>query len=145
MTTSSGFESTMDVSQFVADMPARSGCAVEAALRNELTNTPGEASQRHLGASQRTRRIAPRSHAGLHSFDERLVLEAHPAIDAPIEIASRAHLASVIGVRISNLADQCFRGRDRYHLHEIDLIRINIEGHVRPQFEVGPQPLTIVG
>src|SRR5882724_3466586 len=139
MTTSRGFESTMVLSQIVAGMPAGGGGTVEAALRNEFTNTPREASQAYLGASQGAGRIAPRTHAGLHSFDQRLVLQAHPAIDAPIEIAGRAHFTPVIGVRVGNLADQCFRGRDRYHLHEIDLIRINVEGHVRPQLEVGPE------
>src|SRR5579863_3107344 len=141
MTTSRGAESTM----VLAGVPAGGGGTVEAALWNEFTNTPREASQAYLGASQGTRRIAPRTHAGLHSFDQRLVLQAHPAIDAPIEIASRAHFAPLIGMRVGNLADQGFRGRDRYHLHEIDLVRIHVEGHVRPQLEVGPQPLTIAG
>ena len=101
--------------------------------------------QGYFGASQGTRSETARSHTGLYSFDERLVLEAHPTIDTPIEIARRAHFATVIGVRVGDLADQSFRGRDRDHLHEIDLIRINIKSHIRPQLEVGPQPLPIVG
>src|SRR5258708_34240738 len=113
MTTSRGFESTMVLAQIVADMPARTGCAVEAALRNEFTHTPREASQAYLGASQRTRRITARSHAGLHSFDERLVLEAHPAIDAPIVVASRAHLPPVIGSAVREFAGQGFTRRTR--------------------------------
>src|ERR1700722_10073845 len=138
MTMSRGFVSATALSHVVADVPAWTRRAFEAAFRNEFAHAARKAAQAHLGTSQGARRKAARSHAGLHPLDERLVLEAHPAIDAPIEIARGTHLAPVIGMRIGDLADQSLRGRDRYHLHEIDLIRIDVEGHIRPQLEIGP-------
>src|SRR5258708_13313664 len=105
MMTSRSFESTMVLSRIVANMPTGAGGTVEAALRNEFTNMPREAAQAYLGASQGTRRIAPRSHAGLHPFDDRLVLEPHPAIDAPVDIAPVAHFTPLICARGAHRPD----------------------------------------
>src|SRR6516165_8741854 len=91
MTTSRACESTTMSARQVAGMPAGAGRVVHAALRNEIAHASGKAAQRDLGAPEGSGRVASRSHAGLHPLDERLVLDAHPAVDAPIEIARGAH------------------------------------------------------
>src|SRR5580692_2139232 len=110
MTTSRGFESATILFHVASEMPAGARRTVQAALWNEVAHAASKAAQADLGTSQGTRRIAARPHTGLYTLDERLVLETHPAIDPPIEIARRAHLAPVIGVRVGDLADQGFRG-----------------------------------
>ena len=34
-------------------------------------------------------------------------------------------------------------GRNRQELHEVDLVRVDVEGHVRPQLEVNPLALPL--
>src|SRR5882757_1860258 len=138
ITASRGDSATVLSRQSAGGSPAGARCTLEPALRNEFAHAARKTSQRYLVVSQRARTVAARAHAGLHPFDQRLVLQADSAIDAPIQVACRAHFAPVIRVRIGNLAHQSFGGRYRNHLHEVALVRIDVEGHVRPQLEVGP-------
>src|SRR3546814_21101212 len=46
---------------------------------------------------------------------------------------------------VADLADERLRRRDGKELHEIDLVGIDVEGDVRPQLEIEPQPLRFLG
>src|SRR6266850_7491119 len=145
MTTSRRLESAMSQPHVMPLQPARCGSTLEPAFRYEFAHAAREAAQRYLVAAQRSRTVAAGMHPRLHALDERLVLGAHPPIDAPVEVSGRTHFTAAIGVRIGDLAYQRFGGRNRNHLHEIDLIRIDVEGDVRPQLEIDPQTLPLVG
>src|ERR1700722_6146191 len=76
----------------------------------EAAHAAREAAQAHLALAQRAGGVAARGHAGLHPVDEPLVLGAHTAIDAPVEVAHRAHLAACVRVYVGDLADHGLGG-----------------------------------
>ena len=89
--------------------------------------------------------IARRFHPGLHARDQHGVLGIDLAVDAPVEIARRAHFAPRVGAHIGDLADQRLGRRDRHELHEVDLVGIDVEGDVRPQPVIAPHPPALLG
>jgi len=80
-------------------------------------------------------------HAELDSGDQLGVFRVDSAIDPPVEISHRPHLTTIVGQRIADLAQQRFRRAHRNELHEIDLVRVNVEGDVGEQLEVKPLAL----
>src|SRR2546429_5716378 len=111
------------------------------AFRNQLAHAPRETAQAHLAFAQGSAGVAARGHARLYPPDQRLVLETDAPVDAPVQIARGAHLAARVRVHIGDLANQGLGGRYRQELDEGDLVRGDGEGEVRPELEVGPQPL----
>src|SRR5579863_6059452 len=91
------------------------------ALGDQRAHALREAAQADLALAQGPHGVAARGHARLDPLDERLVLEAHAAVDAPVEVACEAHLAPCVRVHVGDLADHGLGGRDRQELHEIDL------------------------
>src|SRR5689334_8857869 len=89
--------------------PASRWCAVQAALRDEVAHAVAEAPQTDFALAQRPHRVAARAHSGLHALDQLLVLDIHLAIDPPVEVARRPHLASIVGMHIRNLTNQRLR------------------------------------
>jgi len=81
----------------------------------------------------------------LHPAYQQPILFIDPPVDPPVEVARGAHLAAPIGQRIADLPDQGGGRRKRQELHEIDLVWVDVECHIRPQLEIEPQPLPIVG
>src|SRR5580700_6022885 len=79
-------------------------------LGDESAHAPGEAAQAHLPFAQRTGGVAAGSHARLHALDQRLVLGADAAVDAPVEVANGAHFAARIRMHVSDLADHGLGG-----------------------------------
>src|SRR5580698_9523487 len=102
------------------------------ALGKQSANTLPETAQAHLGGPQGAARIGARIHARLHPLDERLVFQVDLPVDTPVQIARRAHLAPLVGVDVGNLTYQGLGRRDRNELHEVDLIRIDVEGQIGP-------------
>src|SRR5215470_7371258 len=113
------------------------------ALGNQGAQAPRETAQAHLARAQRAGHVAARCHPRLHPLDQFLVLETHAAIDAPVEIACGAHLAARVRIHVYHFADHGLGGGYRQKLHEIDLVRIDVEGDIRPELEVGPQALPL--
>ena len=113
------------------------------ALGDQLAHAAREAAQAHLGVGQRPGGVAARGHARLHALDQHLVLDAHAAVDAQVEVARRAHLAPRVRMHVGDLADQGLGRRQRHELHEVDLVRVDVERHVGPELEVRPQALAL--
>ena len=53
-------------------------------------------------------------------------------------MAADAHLAAVVGQRITDLADHCLGRADRQELHEVDLVGVDVEGDVGEQLVIEP-------
>src|SRR6185312_1659227 len=81
-----------------------------AALGNEGPNPPREAAQTNLALAERADGVGLRGHPGLNALYEPLVLHADPAVDAPVEIARRAHFPARIGMGVGDLADHRLGG-----------------------------------
>ena len=111
--------------------------------RHQRAVFAGEAAQAHLGRTERAGIVARRAHAGLHARDQFGVFLVDLAVDAPVEITRRLHLAARIGMHIGDLADHGLVRRDRQELHEVDLVGIDIERVVGPELEIDPQPLPV--
>src|SRR6185437_7403917 len=118
--------------------------AGQPALRDQLPHAPREAPQAYLSLPQRAWRIPVRRHAFLNTLDQLLVFHVDLPVDAPVEVTRRAHLPAIVRKHVGDLPDQGLRRGDRYELHEIDLIRIDVECHAGPELEVGPQPLPVL-
>ncbi len=123
-------------------IPVRAAAAGDS--RDETAHAPAEAAQTYLALAQGTHGVAARGHPGLHALDQRLVLHADAPVDAPVEITRGAHFAPRIRVHIGDLPDHRLGRRHGQELHEIDLVRIDIESDIRPQLEIDPQPLPLV-
>jgi len=97
-----------------------------------------EAAQADFALPQRTRDIGRRLHAELHASDQFRVLRIHLPVDPPVEVADRAHLAAVVGERVADLADHRLGRAHRQELHEVDLVRVDVERDVRKQLVIQP-------
>src|SRR5579863_9255026 len=86
--------------------PAARRRLLQGALGDDAAHARGKAAQAHLVHAQGPRGVAARGHARLHPLNQRLVLEAHPPVDAPVEVARDAHLAARVRMHIGNLANQ---------------------------------------
>src|SRR6516162_8574476 len=74
----------------------------QGALGDQGAHTSPETAQTDLAVAQGTRGVAARGHTRLHALDQGLVLEAHAAVDAPVEVARGTHLAARIRMYISD-------------------------------------------
>src|ERR1700683_429349 len=86
--------------------PAPRGRVLQGAFGDEAAHARGEAAQANLTVTQRPRGVAHRGHARLHALDQRLVLQTHAPVDAPVQIARDAHLAARVRMHVGNLAHQ---------------------------------------
>jgi hypothetical protein len=100
----------------------------------------GHRPQADLVLRQRPRLEDAAVHAGLDPLDQVTVLGVDDPVDAPVEITRRPGLAARIGQAVGDFPDQRPAGPERDHLHEVELLGIDVEGEVRPQQVVIPAP-----
>lgn len=105
----------------------------------------GKSAQTDFAFAQRTGGIALAFHACLDARDKRGIFRIHLPVDPPIEVAGGLHLPAIIRQRIADFADQRLGRGNGKELHEIDLIGINIEGHIGPELEIKPMTLAAFG
>jgi len=74
-----------------------------------------------------------------------MILRVDQPVDPAVQIARPAHRARLAGQRVADVAQHRQRRRNRQPLHEGDLIGIEFERGVRPQLQVKPQTLLVLG
>jgi len=74
----------------------------------------------------------------LNPADQVGVLGIDSAIDPPVQIARCRHFATAVWQRVADLADDTRRRRHRQPLHEVDLVRVDVERHAREQLVIKP-------
>jgi len=115
----------------------------QARLGDEVADTRGKGAQCGLVGAERAGPVGTAFHARLHARDQHMILGVDQPVDAPVQIARRAHRARLAGQRVAGIAQHGQRRRNRQPLHEGDLIGIEFERGVRPQLEVKPQALFV--
>src|SRR5450432_3618541 len=85
--------------------PTPRGRLGKRAFRDQPAHALRKAAQADLPVTQWPGRIAAGAHPLLHARDELLVLNAHAAVDAPVEVAHGMHLAAAVRVYVGDLAD----------------------------------------
>jgi len=84
-------------------------------------------------------------HAQLHAGDELGVLRVNPPVDPPVQVPRSLHFAPLIWKRIADLADHRLGRAHRHELHEVDLVRIDVERDVGEQLVIEPLALVALG
>src|SRR5210317_404479 len=87
----------------------------------------GEGLQTDLSRRNRPRLVIAARESGPDPFNQCRVLGIDLAVDPPVEVPGDPHFARIVGETVGDFADQRLPSAQRQHLHEIDLIRINVE------------------
>src|SRR5882724_2864412 len=95
--------------RLASSAPALRRRFVQPRLGNERAHAPAEAAETNLALAQRPNCVPAGTHSSLDAFDQRLVLNAHAAVDPPVEIARRLHLPAAVWMHVGDLTNQRFR------------------------------------